>query len=547
MVFAYRINRVTAAASRTGGLRYLAVGLTAVFGTLASLGAFLVIGWWEYQLAQIRFQNEARDRLRIMSADFNESSNLLYTLRAYVDSLDRPVSRQDYVRFSEALHSRIVSLRDTGWAPRITLAERPAFEQAMQASGLADFHITERDATGQVRIAGARPEYFPIVYSEGDADAQRFLGLDVAFEPVRRAAIEWTVATGEPAATSPVRLLTAPGPHGGLMSFLALTRAGGDGRPVVKGVVLGAFDIVAMIDTIVATKAQLTDMDVYFFEPGAAANAPANDAHGGRGTAATRQSLQRHIHLTGAVRIMDQPWTAIFVPQREPRRISFSWQATMPPAIGLAMTAMIVAHLLTSLRRTAQLEQLTTSLNRTTEDLQRNLRKIVHMARHDQLTELPNRVLYQERLEEAMAGLEPEGGFALLLIDLDRFKEVNDSLGHAAGDQLLREASERMRAVLRHRDTLARMGGDEFALILRDAASPTDAVLVAERLVEALSAPYQLGSHTVVVGASVGIARAPEDAAQAEMLQIRADLALYAAKAAGRGTWRFYAEAAVEA
>ena len=480
-----------------------------------------------------------------MAGDFDESSNLLYTLRALVEATDHPISRQEFARFSQMLHSRIISLRDTGWAPHVTLAERPEFERAVQATGVPNFHITDRDANGHVRIAADRPDYFPILLSEGDPNGLRFVGLDVAFEPNRRAAIAGTVATGRPAATPPVRLLTAPGPNGGLMSYLALQGKAGDGTPEIKGVVVGAFDIVAMIDNIVATKAQLTGMDVYFFQPGAPLQASANYAHvtgQSAGPLVTQAFLMSRIHWAGAVPIMDQQWTAIFVPTKASRRLSWGWQATMPLIIGFTMTAMIVAYLLVSLRRTAQLEALTTSLNRTAEELRRNMGRISHMARHDQLTDLPNRVVFKERLDEAVAQIGRNKRFALLFIDLDRFKQVNDTLGHATGDQLLCRATERMRACLRQGDTLARMGGDEFAMILRDTAAPTDAVPIVERLIAVVSEPYRLNDDTVVIGASIGIADAPDDGDLADLLQIRADLALYAAKAAGRGTWRRFSD-----
>lgn len=539
------------ASPRTRRLRYLAVVLTILFGTIASFGVFLVIGSWEDRVAEISFEDHARDRLRIMVNEFQDSSRLLYTLRAYIASADHPVSRAEYIRFSATLHGDVVSLRDTGWAPRITSAERADFEREVQASGVPGFQITERDSTGKVKRAEDRPEYFPILFSEGDSDPLRVVGLDVAFEPVRRSAIRRTIATGKPAATPPVRLLTAPGARGGFMSFLALTGTDDAGVPrgdqaeasLTKGVVLGAFGIVAMIDNIVTAKAMLNDLDVYFFEPGAALDDPANyqrqvRPHGPEGV--TQRTLLARTHWSGTVPIMDQQWTAIFVPARQFQPMSWRWQTAMPLVIGLTMTAMIAAYLLISLRRTAQLEALTASLNQTTDDLRRTIGKVTHMARHDLLTGAPNRVLFKERLDDAVAYLGRGRPFCLMFLDLDKFKAVNDTLGHAAGDQLLCRATERMRTCLREIDTLGRLGGDEFAVILPDMAIPSEARLLARRLITVVSQPYDLDGHSAVIGASIGIAIAPDDGAEAEVLQIRADLALYAAKNAGRGRAAFY-------
>ncbi|CAH2602437.1 EAL domain-containing protein [Rhodovastum atsumiense] len=165
---------------------------------------------------------------------------------------------------------------------------------------------------------------------------------------------------------------------------------------------------------------------------------------------------------------------------------------------------------------------------------------IAHLARHDPLTGLPNRALFHERLQEALARAQRGEGFAVLLIDLDRFKEVNDTLGHPVGDALLRAVTGRLLAELRETDTLARLGGDEFAIIQSDVAQPKATLPLARRLVEMLGHPFELDGHQVVIGSSIGIALAPVDGRDADRLVKAADLALYRAKEEGRGRWRFF-------
>jgi CHASE1-domain containing sensor protein len=319
-------------------LRYLAVILPALFGVVASIGLFLMVGSWEYRVDGIDFENQARDRLNIMAGDFKDSSDLLYAIRAYIGSADGPVSRTEYARFSATLHGDVVSLRDIGWAPRVTLARRAAFEREMRASGLPDFEITERDSAGNAIRAGDRPEDFPIVLTEGVSDPRRVVGLDVAFEPVRRSAVHRTIETGQPASTPPIRLATGTGTRDGLVSVLALgvgTDAGG--APAIRGVVLGAFNIVAMIDNIVSAKAILTDLDVYFFEPGATPDDAANYQRQSRPTGApgaTQRVLLARRYWSGTVSIMDQQWTAMFVPAAASQRMSWHWQTAMPLLIG---------------------------------------------------------------------------------------------------------------------------------------------------------------------------------------------------------------------
>ena len=171
------------------------------------------------------------------------------------------------------------------------------------------------------------------------------------------------------------------------------------------------------------------------------------------------------------------------------------------------------------------------------------------LAHHDALTGLPNRLLLFDRLEHAIAKARRDGGrLALLMLDLDRFKDVNDGFGHAAGDELLRQVAARLRAGLRAADTVSRLGGDEFAVILAGLARPQDAAQVARKLIDAVSEPWRLsGGADVAVGASVGISFFPEYGQTAEVLLQQADSALYQAKGERRGHFRYYSEELTEA
>ena len=160
---------------------------------------------------------------------------------------------------------------------------------------------------------------------------------------------------------------------------------------------------------------------------------------------------------------------------------------------------------------------------------------------HDLTTGLPNRALFGDRLAHALQRAHRHAGrLALLFIDLDRFKHVNDSLGHAAGDQLLCEAAIRIGRLVAEEHTFARVGGDEFAVLLED-ARPQEVSLLAERIVGAFSQPIALGGHSIVITASVGLALHPDDGSDPDTLIKHAELAMYEAKNSGRNTWRYFA------
>jgi len=166
--------------------------------------------------------------------------------------------------------------------------------------------------------------------------------------------------------------------------------------------------------------------------------------------------------------------------------------------------------------------------------------QISHMARHDSLTDLPNRVLLRERIELALKRVRRGGRLAVLYLDLDHFKAVNDTLGHHIGDELLKAVAERLRAIVRATDTVARMGGDEFVVVQTEAERPNETATLAQRICESLRAPFNLNGNVVVVQASVGIAMAPEDGREPNELLKNADIALYGIKSDGRGSYRFF-------
>ena len=174
----------------------------------------------------------------------------------------------------------------------------------------------------------------------------------------------------------------------------------------------------------------------------------------------------------------------------------------------------------------------------------RQERQLVHIGTHDALTSLPNRVLFDDRLKIALAhAVRSQKKIAVMLLDLDRFKEINDTLGHDVGDKLLRAIGNRLTRLLRKSDTIARLGGDEFLLLLPQLDHKKYVVMVAQKIIGAFHKPFVFDAHEILITISIGIVIAPDDSEDADTLVKRADIAMYYAKQQGRDNYQRYTPA----
>ncbi len=172
------------------------------------------------------------------------------------------------------------------------------------------------------------------------------------------------------------------------------------------------------------------------------------------------------------------------------------------------------------------------------------IERMAYQAHHDSLTGLPNRLLLGERLQQALRQAQHTGrAAAVLFVDLDRFKQINDTLGHHIGDRLLQHVAHRLQGYVHKHDTVARMGGDEFTLVLRNLGDPHDAVRIGHRVLAVLQQPFMIDNHELFVTASIGISMYPQDADDSATLQQQADNAMYHAKASGKNGVQCYATA----
>jgi diguanylate cyclase (GGDEF)-like protein len=531
----------TAAAYHGHRWRRFMIALTAVAGTFASFALFFTVDGWQAHVKELHVANLASDYLQTVNSGLRDATDLLYSLRAYFESRTQPVTRAEFESFSHTLRTRVPGLRDTGWAPRVTASQRDAFERAVRATGFADFEIFERNGQGHIIRAADRPVYFPILFSEPGELDRSVMGFDIGSDPPRQQAVMRALATDKPTAAQPVRLIDGTPPDGGMMSFNPVHPAGSTAGDPPAGVVLGAFETATLIENILATKVRLAGLDMYVFNPGGPAGdrlifrqAPDNKP------TPTQQSLLAMPHWQGTLELLDQRWDVLLIPTDLAAYSAANRTACMALLGGLCATALLVAYLWLSHRRTQQLERLAADLRETSEELRRNGAALDHLARHDALTGLANRMAFRDEVAGGLRRARRGQAMALLYLDLDRFKAVNDTLGHPAGDRLLCEVADRLRATVRESDSITRLGGDEFAIAQTGDEQPEAAENLARRLIEIVSRPYQIDGQIVVVGVSVGITLAEREDVDVDQLLRRADMALYAAKRDGRGTWRFF-------
>jgi diguanylate cyclase (GGDEF)-like protein len=296
-----------------------------------------------------------------------------------------------------------------------------------------------------------------------------------------------------------------------------------------------------LVEHALAGKPAEQDLDAYVFDPSGPIDRRLIYRHssgaGAEAFAAKSETALRALpHAEARLPVADREWGILLTRPAPALAIERLGERGLTALlIGLIATGVMVAYLSATLRHALRLETLTLQLRRTGDDLRRKSDEVARLARHDALTGLPNRTTFHEQLRKALGQSVP----CVLCIDLDRFKAVNDTFGHPAGDALLVLVAARLRACLRPKDMAARMGGDEFAILLleQDAAG---AESVARRVVDSVGQPYDIDGQGVAIGVSVGIAFPADGSADADLLMRNADLALYRAKQSGRGTWRFF-------
>jgi diguanylate cyclase (GGDEF)-like protein len=510
-------------------------------GLVLSLVGAYAVGQWEERVTKTEFEGVAETQAIVMQNGLNGYLSRLMTLRTLFESANEEVTRSEFEVFGRRLFENDPGILRVSWAPRIRQKERADYEAAAVSDGVVSYQIKSLAADGSLSTAPPRNEYFPVYFSTEPKTSKSY-GLDFLSDPTRWGVLE-RARDNDAVAVLPTKLFydQKGGTHGVLVDVPVYVKGTSrttiaDRRRNLAGYVVGIFDLAQLLQSVRTVTAASSAIVIRVYPPGldrrtGPEHFPVPDYSSTPQTSQSTQAFATGPHWSGILRIGDANWQVQAMPAADGRLTTHYDRALIVLAAGLIITVFLVVYLGLASRNSRQLALAN--------------RRVLELAQTDILTGLPNRAFFLEQLEAVDSRVRQHGGtFSILMLDLDRFKNVNDSLGHAAGDALLRQAALRLKSTLRSSDVLARLGGDEFAIIQAECDDQrNDSINLAARISKLFTKPFPLPGHQVEVGTSIGIALAPENGSNQEQLLKKADLALYRSKSAGRNCFTLYDEA----
>lgn len=503
----------------------IVVGLTLVFVQFSAL---------EREAIRADVEQLTSEAAADLEADVARNQEVLEAIRSFVLASDQ-VTAAEFATFTDGMLARHPNLQALSWNPIVTATELGAFQEAQRRqSGFADYTVTERAGSGGGLVpVSARPDYVPVAYIEPLSANAAALGFDIQSDPTRAEAVAAARDSGAAVGTAPIDLVQESGTQKGMLALLPLY-AGGDvpvtadaRREALRGYAVGVYRLGDLLEETYAG-AKWDDIDIRLLdvtEPGdpvVVADLPARAAPTVDDISAADSGLSVPISVYG------RSWELQVTPTSG--RLA---QPTPPATPALLLSALMLVFLLEAF------VLLLTGLERAAR---REAEESSYDANHDLLTGLASRRSFMRALAELRSRPAHTATHDVLLFcDLDRFKQVNDTGGHEAGDRMLVAVADALRQGIRGNDVAARMGGDEFAVILM--SCPLErGVQIAGDLVRAVDeCAVVVGDTEMRVGISIGAVEVdPADGLSVDELLRRADAACYEAKSAGRGQVRTF-------
>ncbi|MDH4234984.1 MAG: diguanylate cyclase [Gallionella sp.] len=452
----------------------------------------------------------------------------------------KKVEQHEFHDFVEALHldAYYSGSQTIGFAAAVPSQKKNSHIAAIHASGFPGYSI---------KPGGNRDLYAPVNYIEPSTDDIRNkVGFDLYSDPVRRAAMELARDTGNPVNSGKLLLPASEDDdvriQSGFVMFLPVYKQGwaidtvSERQANIIGWVYASFRMTDLMSGILGEIATEIDIEIHdgaeisdktmLFDPdvsGAGGNPDAQFIN------TSRLEFEEHL------------WTTVIVslPGFEERTDRSKSNFVAYVGIMMSLLLTILAWLLVQGRALAL--HSSEAINRELVERKAAEERMQYMAHHDVLTGLPNRALFSDRLQRGLVlAKRDKGHLALMFLDLDKFKPVNDTYGHAVGDQLLKEVAQRLQNCVRESDTVSRIGGDEFVVLLPSIEAEQDAMLVAEKMLHALNQTFELAGQSLHISCSIGVAVYPEHGNDELTLTHNADIAMYYTKSGGRNNARLY-------
>jgi len=495
--------------------------IAACVGTVLSVAGTVMVGRWENRQARTDFEGVAEAQAILVQNGVNEYVSRLTALRTRFESANDDITRSEYQTFSTRLFEAHRGMLRLAWLPRIKRKERGEYEAAAITDGVPAFRIKSYpDGT----VAPESDEYYPVYFST-EAKTSPVYGLDYWSIPDHRAVLEQSRDYDMIGALRTRQNLINQNERANAAMIGIPVYAKGTSRTTVadrrrnlSGFIVGVFDLPMLLQSVRANNPNSPALAINLLPPERVINASGVDPQ--------RWPADPNIWST-TLRIGDADWVFQVAPAGGAILATHN-RALALYAAGIATTIFLAVYLALSSRNAQQLALAN--------------RRVLELAQTDALTGLANRAFFLEEMERIND--DKNGRFTVFLLDLDRFKNVNDSLGHGAGDELLVQVAQRLRSQLREEDVLARLGGDEFALIQAGSSDQRGAAIeLAQRITRLIAEPFQLGGQRVEIGTSIGISLAPQHGRDQEHLLKKADLALYRSKSAGRSCYTLYDDA----
>jgi diguanylate cyclase (GGDEF)-like protein len=495
--------------------------IAACVGVVLSVIGTVAVGRWENRLARTDFEGVAEAQAILVQNGVNEYVSRLTALRTRFESANDDITRSEYQTFSARLFEAHRGMLRLAWLPRIKRKERGEYEAAAITDGVPAFRIKSYpDGT----VAPESDEYYPVYFST-EAKTSPVYGLDYWSIPDHRAVLEQSRDYDMIGALRTRQNLINQSERANAVMIGIPVYAKGTSRTTVAdrrrnltGFIVGVFDLPMLLESVRANNPNSPALAINLLPPERVINASGVDPQ--------RWPAAPNIWST-TLRIGDADWVFQAAPAGG-GLIATHNRALALYAAGIATTIFLAVYLALSSRNAQQLALAN--------------RRVLELAQTDALTGLANRAFFLEEMERIND--DKSGRFTVFLLDLDRFKNVNDSLGHGAGDELLVQVAQRLKSQLRADDVLARLGGDEFALIQVGGSDQRAAAIeLAQRITKLIAEPFLLGGQRAEIGTSIGISLAPEHGRDQEHLLMKADLALYRSKSAGRSCYTLYDDA----